>query len=157
MTWQEITTKIVSDVAQITSASPETESVIGVIQWQAKILAGLIFQANIPSLTFQEGRTPVNLVGVGILPDPTTAPEHWRRTDLNAVPTKNGVPMAESAPLMYLVCLRRNAAHGVAFPARFTGGHIQWTGNPDVIDQVISALVKAGILRANPPGLGIGP
>jgi len=159
MTWQEITTEIVSDVAQITSASPETESVIGIIQWQAKILAGLIFQPNIPSLTFQDGHTPqdghtaVNVVGLSILPDPTTAPEHWRRTDLNAVPKKNGVPTAESAPLMYLVCLRRNAGHGVAFPARFTGGHIQWTGNPDVIDQVISALVKAGIFRANPTGL----
>jgi hypothetical protein len=97
MTWQEITTEIVSDVAQITSASPETESVIGTIQWQAKILAGLIFQQNIPSLTFQDGHTPqdghsaVNVVGLSILPDPTTAPEHWRRTDLNAVPKKNGV------------------------------------------------------------------
>src|SRR5205807_2516783 len=58
MTWQEITTEMVSDVAQITSASPETESVIGIIQWQAKILAGLIFQPNIPFLTFQDSHKP---------------------------------------------------------------------------------------------------
>ncbi len=36
MRWSETTTEIVTDVTQIISASPETESVIGIIQWQAK-------------------------------------------------------------------------------------------------------------------------
>ncbi len=46
MTWQEMGDEMLMDVAQITTSAPETDAVIGIIQWQNKLLAGPLYQAQ---------------------------------------------------------------------------------------------------------------
>lgn len=153
-TWAEMSEQIVMDLAQITSASPETESVIGIIQWQGKLLAGPVYQPNIFPLKVQDGETPVNIVGITILPDPAAAQDgHWHPIDLKVTPKKNGIPTTEDTPVMYLVVQKQARGEGLAFPSRCdSGGRVQWSGNPEVIDHVKWALVKAGIVRADRVG-----
>jgi hypothetical protein len=149
MTWQAMSSEIVMDVAQITLASAETEYVIAVIQWQGKLLAAPVYQPNIFPLEFHDRGTPVNVGGVSILPEPATAPQdrHWRPIDLKATPKENGIATKADTPVMYLVALKQAGGAGVAFPSRFdSSGRVQWSGNPEVIDEVRRALVKAGIL-----------
>ena len=148
MTWQEMSSEIVLDVAQITIASPETEYVIGIIQWQGKLLAAPVYQPNILPLEFHDGGTPVNVGGVSILPPPANAPQdrHWRPIELTLTPKKNGIATTKNMPLMYFSVLKQGDA-GVALPSRCdAGGRVQWSANPEVIDGVREALVKAGIL-----------
>jgi hypothetical protein len=144
-----MSSEIVLDVAQITIASPETEYVIGIIQWQGKLLAAPVYQPNILPLEFHDGGTPVNVGGVSILPPPANAPQdrHWRPIELTLTPKKNGIATTENMPLMYFSVLKQGDA-GVALPSRLdgSGGRVRWSGNSEVIDEVRRALVKAGIL-----------
>jgi hypothetical protein len=148
MTWQEMSDEIATDVVQITIASPDIEYVVGVIQWQNKLLAGPVFQPNIFPLNLRDGETPVHVNGIAILPAPATAPDgHWRPIELKVTPKKNGSPTTEDTPVMYLVARKQAGGTGVVFPSRFySSGRVQWSGNPEVIDEVRRALVKAGIL-----------
>ena len=149
MAWQEMSDEIAMDVVQITIASPETEYVIGIIQWQSQLLAAPVYQPNIFPLEFHDGGTPVNVNGIAILPPPANPPQdrHWRPIELTLTPKKNGSPTTEDTPVMYLAALKQAGGAGVAFPSRFdSSGRVQWSGNPEVIDGVREALVKAGIL-----------
>ena len=153
MSWQEMSDEIAIDVAQITLASPETEYIIGIIQWQGQLRAGPVYQPNIFPLEFHDRGTPVNVGGVSILPEPATAAKgHWRPIELKATPKENGIATKADMPVMYLVALKQAGGAGVAFPSRFdSSGRVRWSGNPEVIDEVRRALVKAGILISADP------
>jgi len=154
MKWQEMGDEMLMDVAQITTSAPETESVVGIIQWHGELLAGPLYQPNTFPLTPHHGETPVEVGAVSILPDPATAPVgHWRPIDLKVWPKKNGIPTTEDMPIMYLVILKHARGEGLAFPSRQErGGRVRWSGNPSVIDRVKWALVKVGIIRADEIG-----
>jgi hypothetical protein len=117
-------------------------------------VAGPVYQPNIFSVKVNDSETLADVGGMSILPDPETAPlGHWRPVDLKLTPKINGIATTEDMPVLYLVGLKPPRAEGVAFASRYGSGVVQWSGNPDVINHVRSALVKIGNLRADRTGM----
>lgn len=140
MNWKELTHEILLDVAKFVSATPDTEYIVGIIQWNGKFVAAPVYQ---PSPFELVGDAAVT-TGMSVMPQP---PDGWKPVKLMQampVPKKNGVPDAGNMPILYF--LMKPDGAGLGIPSRFGNGKIAWSHNEKIIDYIGTELALIGIV-----------
>lgn len=139
MTWEEMTKEILSDIVKIVAADNSAHYVVGIVQWQGKIIGRPVYQPSPFELVGDGGTT----AGMSMMPEP---PSDWKAVELKFVPKVDGVPSKADMPLAYYVI--GGKGEGVAFPARFHNeAQITWTQNLEIIEHVGDMLLVAGLLE----------
>ena len=139
MTWKEITDEILRDIIKAVAEDIQIEYMVGLVQWEGKLIASPVYQPTPLELT---GARSGFMLGMNII----VKPESWKPIDLKFVPKVNGQPTAANMPVAYFII--GDKGHGVAFPARFNDeGKINWSHNPDIIDLIQAALMRAGLYK----------
>lgn len=135
--WKELTDEIMSDLAQLVIATPDIKYIVGIVQWNGKLVARPIYQPNPFELVGDGGTT----TGMSVMPEP---PNDWKPVKPQAVPVpkKNGVPSAENMPILYF--LMKPDGAGLGIPSRFGNGRIGWSHNEELIDYIGAELALVG-------------
>lgn len=64
MTWEEITKEILTDIVKILGADNSVHHLVGIVQWQGKIIGRLVYQPSIIEFVGDDGLT----TGMSMIP-----------------------------------------------------------------------------------------
>jgi hypothetical protein len=136
MNWKELTDEIMLDVAKLLSATPDIKYIVGIIQWNGKIISRPIY---VPSPVEFVGGDDGSTTGMSVMLEP---PNGWKPIKLPIVPKANGKPSAENMPIFYF--LMKPNGSGLGIPSRFGNGRIGWSHNEEIIDYIGAELALIG-------------
>src|ERR1700722_11587600 len=118
MNWKELTDEIMADLAKLVGTTPDIEYIVGIVQWNGKIVSRVIYQPS-----------PAGLVGdatgMSVMGEP---PNGWKPLNLPVKPRVNGVHSNENMPIFYFLMRHGANGSGLGIPSRFNGeGKIGWS------------------------------
>lgn len=137
MNWKELTDEIMADVAKLVGATMDIKYIVGIIQWNGKIVSRAIYQPSPIEIVGDGGKT----VGMSVMPQP---PDGWKPIKLPVNPTVNGVHSDENMPIFYFLMRHGTGGSGLGIPSRFGNGKIGWSHSEEWIDYIGADLALVG-------------
>jgi hypothetical protein len=135
--WKELTDEIMSDLAQLVIATPDIKYIVGIVQWNGKIVSRAIYQPSPVEFVGDGGKT----TGMSVMVEP---PDGWKPIKLPMKPRKNGVHTDENMPLFYFLMREGANGSGLGIPSRFGNGKIGWSHSEEWIDYIGAELALVG-------------
>jgi hypothetical protein len=137
MNWKELTDEIMLDVAKLVGATPDIKYIVGIVQWNGKIVSRAIYQPSPVELVGDGGKT----IGMSVMVEP---PDGWKPIKLPVKPRVNGVHSNENMPLFYFLMREGANGSGLGIPSRFGNGQIGWSHSEEWIDYIAAELALVG-------------
>lgn len=136
--WKDLTNEIMLDVAKLVSATPDIKYIVGIIQWNEKIVARPIYVPSPVEFVGNGGTT----TGMSVMVEP---PDGWSPLNLQGIkPRKNGKHSNENMPIFYFLMREGANGSGLGIPSRFGNGKIGWSHSEEWIDYIGAELALVG-------------
>jgi len=137
MNWKELTDEIMLDVVKLVAATPDIKYIVGIVQWNGKIVSRAIYQPSPFELVGDGGTTK----GMSVMLEPT---DGWKPIKLPVKPKVNGVHSDENMPIFYFLMREGALGSGLGIPSRFGNGKIGWSHSEEWIDYIGAELALVG-------------
>jgi hypothetical protein len=145
LTFDELRTEIIGDLAQIIAVSTKVLGITAIIHSAGSLWASLVLNdALLSGLCLLNG----DVAGdgyMGIIEDPSRCPQRWKQIPKERLSARShkDEPLF---PVGYFVLLP-DSRYGLALPGRMDGGRIGWSANEEFLTKVAHILADIGILQ----------
>jgi len=136
--WKDLTDEIMLDVVKLVSATPDIKYIVGIVQWNGKLVARPVYVPSQFEFVGDGGTT----IGMSVMLEP---PDGRKPIKLPIVPKANGKPSAENMPIFYF--LMKPDGAGLGIPSRLGNGRIGWSHNEEWIDYIGAELALLGTVK----------